>query len=86
MLMLSLQDKGNCPCPHCLITKKEISQLGTKHDHRWCIINAREDNDHSLENIQMAQNFIYGHSGYKVNSKAVEDVLQVTSQVPTEVS
>jgi hypothetical protein len=86
MLMLSLRDKGNCPCPRCLITKKEISQLGTKHDCRRRIKNAREDNDHSLENIQMARKFIYGRSGYKVNSKAVEDVLQATSQVPTEVS
>ena len=84
--MLSLRDKGNCPCPRCLITKKDIFQLGTNHDRRCRINNAREDNDHSLENIQMARNFIYGCSGYKVNSKAVEDILQATSQVPTEVS
>ena len=25
---------GNYPCPHCLISKADISKLGTKQDHK----------------------------------------------------
>jgi hypothetical protein len=83
--MLSLRDKGNCPCPRCLITKKDISQLGMQRDRNRRITMVRKDTIASLQNIQMARGFIYGRSGYKVNSKVVENVLQATSQVPTEV-
>ena len=84
--MLSLRDKGNCPCPRCLVTKKEIFQLGTQNDRKRRLTRPREDTEHSLQDIQMARNLIYGNSRYKVNSKAVEDMLRPTSRVPTEVS
>lgn len=83
--MLSLRDKGNCPCPRCLITKKDISQLGTQRDRNRRTTAAREDTDASLQTVQVAKKLIYGPSGLKVNSKAVEDLLQPASQVPTEV-
>jgi hypothetical protein len=69
-----------------LVTKKEISLLGMQRDRKRRILNAREDTHYSLEDIETARKSIYGKSGYKVNSKAVEDVLQPTSRVPTVVS
>jgi hypothetical protein len=85
MLMLSLKDKGNCPCPCCLITKKDISQLGTLRDRKRRVENGRKDNDDSLKNIQTAWKHIYRKSGAQFTSNALERMLKPTSEVPTEV-
>ncbi|KAF8577949.1 hypothetical protein K439DRAFT_1648918 [Ramaria rubella] len=69
MLMLSLRDKGNCPCPRCLVTKKEICELGLQRH---------------LGDVNLARRFIYEKTGYKVNSTAVNNLLQPKSLVPTE--
>jgi hypothetical protein len=83
--MLSLKDKGNCPCPRCLITKKDISQLGTLRDRKRRVENGRKDNDDSLKNIQTARKHIYKKSGAQFTSNTLERMLKPTSEVPTEV-
>jgi hypothetical protein len=86
MLMLSLRDKGICPCPRCLIHKNEISQLGKKRDHARRETHGRADTPPLRADIIRARQLIYDKTGYGVNSKAVNDILKAQSRVPTEVS
>jgi hypothetical protein len=83
--MLSLRDKGNCPCPRCLVTKKEISQVGLQHDRKTRQTRLREDTRLQLEDVALARKFIYQKMSYIVNSKAVENILKPRSLVPTVV-
>ena len=84
--MLSLKDKGDHPCPRCLVAKRDISLLGTLRDRKRRVATAREDNDHSLANIQAARKYIYAKSGAQFTSIALERMLKPTSAVPTEVN
>ncbi|KAF8505065.1 hypothetical protein JB92DRAFT_2737762, partial [Gautieria morchelliformis] len=84
MLMLSLRDKGTCPCPCCLVRKKEICDLGKKRDRVRQETQARADTHLLRGDIILACQLIYDKTGYGVSSKAVEDLLKEQSQVPTE--
>jgi Plavaka transposase len=81
MLMLSLRDKGICPCPHCLTPKNAISQLGKKRDHARQEMHARSDTPPLHTDIVLACQLIYDQTGYAVNSKAVNDILKPQSRV-----
>ncbi|KAF8585213.1 hypothetical protein K439DRAFT_1646676 [Ramaria rubella] len=57
---------------------------GLQRDHKCCVTQSREDTHAQLSSISLTRQFIYGKSGYKVNSTAVNNLLQPTSLVPTE--
>ncbi|KAF8583687.1 hypothetical protein K439DRAFT_1647169 [Ramaria rubella] len=84
MLMLSFKDKGHCPCPRCLVTKKEIHKLGLQRDRKRHVTRSCMDTCTQLASVSLARKFMYGKCGHKVNSTAVNNLLQATSLVPTE--
>lgn len=84
MLIAALRDKGQHPCPHCLVTFKEIPQVGTEEDRRVRIESARKDDGVRNSLVDEARRLIYGQ-GYSVTSDKVEDLLKAISAVPTVV-
>ncbi|KZT20578.1 hypothetical protein NEOLEDRAFT_1158607 [Neolentinus lepideus HHB14362 ss-1] len=82
VLLATLRDKGNCPCPRCLVLKNEIPALGQHLDMQRRNQRARKANGEWRRKVEMARGFIY-EQGYRVNSKAIERVLQPESLVPT---
>lgn len=84
MLIAALRDKGQHPCPHCLVTFKEIPQVGTEDDRRVRIESARKDDGVRNSLVDEARRLIYGQ-GYSVTSDKVEDLLKAISAVPTVV-
>jgi hypothetical protein len=77
--LVAMRDKGNCPCPRCLVLKRDIYKMGQIRDLRSRITQART---YPRDNIQLARQFIY-KQGYGVSSAAVERVLKANSWVPT---
>jgi len=76
---------GNYPCPCCLISKADISKLGTKHDRKLCDSKERVDGEIQQSRIQLVQDWIYkGGSG--IVSAAVERILGPKSLIPMHVS
>jgi hypothetical protein len=76
---------GNYPCPRCLISKADISKLGTKRDRK--VRNSKEcmDNENQQSKIQLVQDWIYkGGSG--IVSAAVERILGPKSLIQMHVS
>ncbi|QRV96106.1 patatin-like phospholipase protein [Ceratobasidium sp. AG-Ba] len=81
VLIATIKDLGMHPCPRCLITKPELSQLGLPSDNNMRK-NYRVDDDSQRSKVLDARRLIY-HDGYVVNSKHVQDLLSDTSNVPT---
>ncbi|KAG8958574.1 hypothetical protein FRC03_009004 [Tulasnella sp. 419] len=81
VLLATIRDMGKCPCPRCLIEKKDIGQLGTEIDMRNRITKARIDDAPRQHRVQMAMQRIYSDRR-GVNSTAVEGILQPRSEVP----
>ena len=86
MLVGTSRDKGQHPCPHCLITFDDIPEIGTPSDRerRQTLTRANQTADWQ-SCIRQAQNLIYEH-GYVVNSDRVDQLLKGYSYVPTVVS
>lgn len=84
-MLATIRDQGRCPCPRCLIQKPMISQLGTIEDQVIRDTYSREDNNQRISLVKTASNLIY-RRGLGVKSKAVENVLQPFSMVPTMVT
>lgn len=76
---------GNYLCPRCLISKADISKLGTKHDHKLRDSKERVDDEIQQSKIRIVRDWIY-KSGYGIVSAAVERVLGPKSLIPTHVS
>lgn len=85
MLVTALRDKGQHPCPHCLITFDDIPQIGTKDDAQRRNDLRRVDDQSRRQRVQDARRLIY-EDGYAVNSVKVNDLLKDLSLTPTEVS
>ncbi len=84
MLIATLRDKGLRPCPHCLVTFAQIPDLGTPADYALRKTLARKDDMTRRLAVEEARRLIY-EGGYVVNSERVEQLLKVTSAVPTKV-
>lgn len=85
VLLATVRDMGECPCPRCLIRKDQIHHIGTKRDRISRASKARVDNQHRQTKVRLARNIIY-EKGRVVNSKGVEQLLKSQSLVPTEVN
>ncbi len=84
MLVATLRDKGQCPCPRCLVTFDAILDLGTAADRATRASLARSDHVQQEAKIDRARELIYD-DGYVVNSDHVDALLQEQSLVPTQV-
>ena len=75
---------GNYPCPRCLISKADISKLGTKRDRKIRDLKEHVD-DEIQQGRRLVRDWIYkGGSG--IVSAAVERILGPKSLIPTHVS
>jgi len=81
IILASIQDKGICPCPQCLVLKSTIRNLGTTNDCRLHETLLWSDNPKRRSEISSARRIIY-EENYMVNSAAVEKILKQESLVP----
>ncbi|THU92687.1 hypothetical protein K435DRAFT_820450 [Dendrothele bispora CBS 962.96] len=81
-LLASIRSLGRCPCPHCLVEKDQIGQLGTRWDRQRRETKPRVDTEKRRSLIERMRKWIFSF-GYKVVSQAVETFLQPCSYVPT---
>ncbi|KAF7292248.1 hypothetical protein MIND_01252200 [Mycena indigotica] len=79
VLLATVRDGGLCPCPRCLVTKKEIHIMGFVRDIKSRMSNARQ---YLFDKVKSARDFIY-NLGLSITSDKVEDLLKETSSVPT---
>ncbi|KAI8973085.1 hypothetical protein BD414DRAFT_425210 [Trametes punicea] len=82
VLLATIRDMGNCPCPRCLVPKDAISAVGTTRDIRLRSHNIRVDDVDRRYKVNRARTFIYDQRR-GIGSKAVEDLLKARSLVPT---
>ncbi|KAG6825681.1 hypothetical protein H0H92_002838 [Tricholoma furcatifolium] len=79
VLLATIQDKGLCPCPRCLIPKSQVDRMGLVHNIQGHVTEAQK----YLEiQVNIAHDYIY-KKGMSIGSSAVDDVLKSTSSVPT---
>ncbi|KAF8890440.1 hypothetical protein BD779DRAFT_1438607 [Infundibulicybe gibba] len=79
VLLAAIRDKGGCPCPRCLVQMSKTDRMGFARDLQSRISGART---YLWDKITTARNLIYNR-GYAVASRAVENILQPWSLVPT---
>ena len=84
ILIASIHNLGNCPCPRCLIPLSHVHNLGTTRDMAQRIMLARADNIQRSIRVSATRGLIY-EKNLQVNSAAVENLLQEMSLVPTAV-
>ncbi|KAI0362804.1 hypothetical protein OH77DRAFT_89642 [Trametes cingulata] len=82
VLLATIRDMGNCPCPRCLVAKDAISAVGTARDMTTRVRKARIDDDDRRFKVNLARSFIY-EKGKGIGSVAVENLLKPQSLVPT---
>ena len=78
VLLAGVRNNGDCPCPRCLVKKRDISKIGQALDLRSRISNTRL---YVGEKIKDARDFIF-NLGYNIGSAAVERLLSEHSWVP----
>lgn len=83
VLLATIRNLGDCPCPRCYVRKHEIHKLGTVQDIDLRKTKARVDDEARRGRVTLARDFIYGDHRSTVNSNAVENVLKERSEVPT---
>ncbi|THV05942.1 hypothetical protein K435DRAFT_816082 [Dendrothele bispora CBS 962.96] len=82
VLLATIRSLGHCPCPHCLVEKDQIRQLGTHWDRNRRERKARVDTTQRQNLINNMRRWIFDW-GYRITSQAVEVVLQPFSYIPT---
>ncbi|KAF8225724.1 hypothetical protein L208DRAFT_1305175, partial [Tricholoma matsutake] len=84
ILIASIHNLGQCPCPCCLIPLDHVANMGMHQDMTQRRTLARIDDVKWRNHVETAREKIY-EQGYVVDSMAVEDLLQEDSLVPTAV-
>ena len=84
VLLASIHDKGQCPCPCCLVPLNKVHNLGTTTDMKQNEKLACVDNVNHRNKVETTRDIIY-HKNYTVNNKASEAMLKEESYVATKV-
>lgn len=82
VLLATVQDKGNCACPHCLIPKSMFHCTGLMRDIAARLSRART---HLLDKVNQARHAIYV-LGQLLKGSTVEILLKYESLIPILVS
>ncbi|THU98315.1 hypothetical protein K435DRAFT_661181, partial [Dendrothele bispora CBS 962.96] len=86
VLLATIRSLGHCPCPHCLVEKHQIRQLGMHWDRSRWVNKPRIDTQHCQNIIanSLGANlkWIFDH-GYRIASQAIEAFLQPLSYTLT---
>lgn len=85
ILMASIRNLGDCPCPRCKIKLFRVHNLGMSMDRTQRRTQARVDDEIRRKNVLKARSLIYKH-GHIINSAEIERLLKPESLVPTAVS
>jgi hypothetical protein len=85
VLLASIRNKGQCPCPRCLIPMSHMQNLGMPRDIKQRETFARVDDEIRRGKVETARDIIY-RQNYAVNGVAVEALLKEQSLMPTSVS
>ena len=83
VLIATIKNRGDCPCVHCLIQKKNLNQMGTPEDMTFRASNPRVDDEKRQSRVEKARAVI--KVGAAVNGKPVLRELE-NAEVPTIVS
>ncbi|KIO20788.1 hypothetical protein M407DRAFT_219893, partial [Tulasnella calospora MUT 4182] len=83
VLVATIRDLGQCPCPLCLVTLDQVHLLGQVADERIRIVKARVDSTERISKVQSARKIIYQH-GYAATNDRSEYFLKPESLVATE--
>lgn len=87
--MVSIRNKGDCPCPRCKILLSSVHLVGTKQDRNNREKLARKDDVNRQWAVKRAREAIYREPGKTklkpviVNGVFVESRLKEDSLVPT---
>ena len=84
ILLASIRNLGQCPCPRCLVQLSSVDKLGMRSDMRQRTVNARQDDIRRQSRVISARRLIY-EKNHQVTSSAVEGLLKSESLVPTSV-
>ena len=79
VILATIQDKGNCPCPHCLISRSMFHHTGFLRDLAARLLRART---YLLDKIKLARHAIY-MLGQPLKGTTAETILKEQSLVPT---
>ncbi|KAJ6538578.1 hypothetical protein B0H10DRAFT_2254637 [Mycena sp. CBHHK59/15] len=74
VLLATIRNLGQCPCPRCLVTKDRLDQIGTIRDAKICVNSRRVDDEGYRAYVRYARDWIY-RSGRSIRSKKVETLL-----------
>ncbi|KAI0822396.1 hypothetical protein BC628DRAFT_1317041, partial [Trametes gibbosa] len=81
VLLATVRDMGNCPCPRCLVLKTDIHLVGTPASMKQRVQHMRTDTPACQADVNAARALIY-NQGKGIVSVPVERYLKETSQVP----
>jgi hypothetical protein len=84
VLISLIRNRGNCPCPRCLVPKSRFQNLGSKRDMTQRTSLARVHDGSQKAKISSARDIIY-KQGYAVDGQAVDAVLKEESWHPNSV-
>ncbi|KAH7923645.1 hypothetical protein BV22DRAFT_1015047 [Leucogyrophana mollusca] len=82
ILIATIRNLGQCPCPRCTIPMIRVSDMGRERDMLQRHLLARVDDDERRLKVKTAREIIYGNN-YAVNTPKVEELLKPQSLVPT---
>ncbi|KAF7359835.1 hypothetical protein MVEN_00708900 [Mycena venus] len=85
VLLATIRNLGECPCPRCFVTKDKLDQFGTVRDDKNRVTLHRVDNENRKSYVQKARDWIY-RLGHAVRGAKVERLLKPKSWVPTTAS
>lgn len=79
--LATIRERGLCPCPRCLVEKKNADKMGLKNDMK-----ARETKPRFFfsEVVNLARCCLY-KLGYSISSTKIDDMLKPFSLMPTMV-
>ncbi|KAG6913175.1 hypothetical protein DXG01_009051 [Tephrocybe rancida] len=81
VLVASVRNGGQLPCPRCLVLKSQLRGMGMRDDLDQRVVAVRINDASQRKKVQAARKFIY-ELGFAVNSKSVETILKPLSLVP----
>ncbi|KIL62147.1 hypothetical protein M378DRAFT_13086 [Amanita muscaria Koide BX008] len=81
-LLSCIKFLGKCPCPMCLIEKKNISRIGTEQDRRQRVSLARNDDILHQERVENVRQTVF-EQGLPLSSTYIEQTLGAESLTAT---
>ncbi|KAI6112660.1 hypothetical protein F5141DRAFT_1003094, partial [Pisolithus sp. B1] len=82
VLLACIKFLGECPCPRCLVKKRDIPKMGMKRDMLCRKKKQRVDDDRRRNKVEAARRHLFQH-GAGLNGQRIKDLLYDESLVPT---